>query len=254
MRHCALNVALYGKGKRWAMTERGAGAVHRGRDFLAIGPSALSWDGSGLTVRIEEIAVPFPRRVRGTVRLYPSAVETRTLALDSAGLHRWRPIAPCARVKVALDRPGISWSGPAYFDTNNGDRPLEADFERWNWSRARVPGGSAILYEIARRDGPLTLAMRYHNAGGVEDFAAPAAMKLPPSKWRVPRQISARSPVVVQTLEDTPFYARSVIAAEMLGSPVTAMHESLAMDRFTAPWVQLMLPFRMPRTERAMHR
>ncbi|MGD0103969.1 MAG: carotenoid 1,2-hydratase [Rhodopila sp.] len=251
MRHCALNVALYGKGKRWAMTERGAGAVRRGADFLAIGPSALTWDGSGLTVRIEEIAVPFPRRVRGTVRLYPSAVETRTLTLDSAGLHRWRPIAPCARVEVVLDRPGISWSGPAYFDTNSGDRPLEADFERWNWSRARVPGGSAILYEIVRRDGPLTLAMRYNSAGGVEDFVAPAAMKLPPTRWRVPRQISAQSPVVVQTLEDTPFYARSVIAAEMIGNPVTAMHESLAMDRFAAPWVQLMLPFRMPRTERA---
>lgn len=84
MRHCALNVALYGKGKRWAMTERGAGAVQRSADFLAIGPSALSWDGSGLTVQIEEIAVPVPRRIRGTIRLHPSAVETRVLALDTA--------------------------------------------------------------------------------------------------------------------------------------------------------------------------
>jgi carotenoid 1,2-hydratase len=229
------------------MTERGAGAVRRGVDFLAIGPSALSWDGSGLTVRIDEVSVPVPRRIRGTVRLFPNAVESRTLALDRAGRHWWRPIAPSARVEVALDRPGISWSGDAYFDTNYGDRPLEADFVRWNWSRARVPGGTAILYDVTRRDGDLTLAMRYDDAGGVEDFAPPAAVTLPRTRWLVPRRIGARSAAVLRTLEDTPFYARSVIAAEVLGGQVTAMHESLVMDRFTSPWVQAMLPFRMPR-------
>ncbi len=229
------------------MTERGAGSVRRGADFLTIGPTSLTWDGSGLTVRINEIAVPLPRRVRGTVRLYPSALETRDLTLDSAGRHRWRPIAPCGRVEVALDRPGLSWSGPAYFDTNNGDRPLEADFHRWDWSRARVPGGSVVLYDVIRRDGPLSLAMRYNDAGGVEDFVSPAAVALPRTRWLVPRRISASSPSVIQTLEDAPFYARSVVAAEMLGAPVTAMHESLALDRFATPWAQAMLPFRMPR-------
>ena len=68
--------------------------------------------------------------------------------LDSAGRHRWCPIAPCARVEVAMDRPALSWSGPAYFDTNNGDRPLEADFIRWDWSRMRLPGGTGILYDV----------------------------------------------------------------------------------------------------------
>ena len=250
MQHCALNVALYGKGKRWAMTERGARSVQRGLDFLAIGPSALSWDGAGLTVRIEEIAMPLPRRIRGTVRLYPSAVSTRRLLLDTAGRHRWQPIAPCARVEVALDQPGISWSGPAYFDTNEGDRPLEADFVRWDWSRAQLPGGTGVLYEVGRRDGPLTLAMRYENTGGVTDYAPPPAVSLPATLWRVPRVIRAKAPRVVDTLEDTPFYARSVIAAEMLGQPVVAVHESLALDRFAAPWVQAMLPFRMPRAVR----
>jgi carotenoid 1,2-hydratase len=247
MRHCALNVALYGKAKRWAMTERRVGAVERGKDFLAIGPSAMAWDASGLTVRIEEVAVPLPRRIRGTVRLFPSAVETRVRTLDTAGRHRWQPIAPCARVEVALDRPAISWSGPAYFDMNQGDRPLEADFVRWDWSRTRLPGGTGILYEVERRDGPLTLAMRYDDSGGVADFAPPPAVLLPGTLWRVPRKISAGTPSVVDTLEDTPFYARSIVAAEMFGNRVTAIHESLSMDRFAAPWVQAMLPFRMPR-------
>jgi carotenoid 1,2-hydratase len=247
MRHCALNVALYGKDKRWAMTERGGAVVQRGTDVLTIGPSALSWDGTGLTVRIEEIGVPLPRRIRGVVRLYPSAVESRVLQLDSAGRHRWRPIAPCARVEVALEKPGVSWSGPGYFDTNNGDRPLEADFVRWDWSRMRVPGGSALLYEVDRPDGPLTLAMRYDDAGGVTDFVAPPSVALDRTAWGVRRRISAGSPSVLETLEDTPFYARSVVDAEILGERVTAMHESLSMERFTRPWVQAMLPFRMPR-------
>jgi carotenoid 1,2-hydratase len=29
---------------------------------------------------------------------------------------------------------------------------------------------------------------------------------------------------------------------------MTAVHESLSLDRFQARWVQAMLPFRMPRT------
>lgn len=247
MQHCALNVALYGKSRRWSMTERKAGAIQRGTDFLTIGPSALAWDGSGLTVHISEVAAPVPRRIRGVVRLYPSAIETRVLPLDTAGRHRWQPIAPCARVEVTLENPNLSWSGPAYFDTNSGDRPLEADFACWDWCRARVQGGTAILYDVIRRDGQQSFAMRYDDAGGIEDYAPAPAVSLPRTLWRVPRRITAKAPTVTQTLEDTPFYARSVVAADVFGRPVSAMHESLAMDRFTAPWVQAMLPFRMPR-------
>jgi carotenoid 1,2-hydratase len=247
MRHCALNVALYGSRGRWAMTERKTASVRRGPDFLAIGPSELSWDGTCLTVQIREVTAPIPRRIRGTVRLYPSSVETRTLPLDTAARHRWRPIAPCARVEVDLQSPALSWSGSAYFDTNDGDRPLEADFTHWDWCRTPVPGGTAIIYDLLRRDGPLTLAMRYANAGGVEDVPAPPTVSLPKTRWRVPRRIAAVTPTIVHTLEDTPFYARSVVAARIQGHAVTAMHESLDMHRFTAPWVQAMLPFRMPR-------
>jgi carotenoid 1,2-hydratase len=54
-------------------------------------------------------------------------------------------------------------------------------------------------------------------------------------------------PRVVETLEDTPFYARSVISASIEGKATTMVHESLSLDRFAAPWVQAMLPFKMPR-------
>jgi len=247
LRHCALNVALYGRSRRWAMTERGAGSVSRGPGFLAIGPSGMSWDGTGLTVRIEETGAPLPRRVRGVVRVYPSAVESRVLALDAAGRHRWQPVAPCARVEVALDRPGVRWSGPGYFDTNEGDRALEDDFARWDWARAAVPGGTAVLYDVDRVDGRSVMGMRYSASGGVEDFVPPARVGLPATRWRVGRAVCAEAPSVVETLEDTPFYARSVVAGGVLGERVVGMHESLDLGRFVSPLVQGMLPFRMPR-------
>jgi carotenoid 1,2-hydratase len=52
---------------------------------------------------------------------------------------------------------------------------------------------------------------------------------------------------VVQTLEDAPFYARSVVASQLQGESVNAVHESLSLDRFRSGWVQVLLPFRMPR-------
>jgi carotenoid 1,2-hydratase len=55
---------------------------------------------------------------------------------------------------------------------------------------------------------------------------------------------------VVKTLEDTPFYARSIVTSRVGGRPLTAMHESLSLDRFVSPAVQFMLPFRMPRRSR----
>ena len=56
--------------------------------------------------------------------------------------------------------------------------------------------------------------------------------------------------VYKRQLEDTPFYARSLLATTLLGEPVTAVHESLSMLRFRQRWVQYLLPFRMPRRAR----
>mgnify|MGYP000753538193 CR=1 FL=1 len=58
---CALNVALYGpRGKRWAMTERGRGAVQRTATSLSIGPSQMRWDRDELTIEIDERSAPLP--------------------------------------------------------------------------------------------------------------------------------------------------------------------------------------------------
>ena len=250
--HCALNVALYRPGRgRWTMTERGRTKLARDAATLAIGPSALVWDGTTLTITIDERSAPLPSRVRGTVRVRPDALTARAFALDASGQHRWRPIAACSTIEVDLQEPGVRWSGPAYFDFNAGEAPLETGFRYWDWSRARVPGGTAILYDVTRKSGEtFSLAMHLDRTGTVTELPCPDAAILPKTRWRLPRTTRAdpdHRPRVLRTFEDTPFYARSLVASELGGRPVTAIHESLSLDRFRAPWVQAMLPFRMPR-------
>ncbi len=221
---------------------------------MSIGPSDLSWDGNALTIRIAETTVPFPSRLRGTVVVHPAGLTGRTETLDATGRHRWSPIAPVGRVAVSMEQPALRWSGQAYLDSNAGDRPLEDDFIRWDWSRADLPDGAALLYDVERRDGSdRSLALRIDRAGGAAPFAPPPRAALPSTGWRVRRATRADAdfrPTVRQTLEDTPFYARSVLDTRLLGQDTIAVHESLSLDRFRNPIVQMMLPFRMPRARR----
>lgn len=193
LHHCALNVALYGRGKRWALTERGRGSVRRDASHLAIGPSALSWDGDALTIDITEVSAPLPARIRGQVRVHPAALTGHTVLLDAEGRHRWSPIAPHARVEVALQRPALRWAGTGYFDSNAGCGPLEDAFMRWDWSRAPLRDGTAILYDVARCDGGTTaVALRVGRSGAVEPFDLPPPVPLPSTRWRVARDAGRR--------------------------------------------------------------
>ncbi|WP_207190881.1 carotenoid 1,2-hydratase [Halochromatium salexigens] len=250
---CALNVALYGKDRTaWAMTERGRGQLQRDARELEIGPSRIEWDGSAFTVHIDERGAPLPKRIQGTVRVYPKALTEGPITLDPASRHRWWPIAPESRVEVRLERPGLRWSGSGYLDSNSGDEPLEHGFHAWDWSRAKLRRGSAVLYDMTFLDGGRrSLAFRFDGAGGTEAFEPPPPAHLPKTFWwRIPRATQSDADnraKVLETLEDTPFYARSTISAQLLGEPVTAIHESLALTRFKTRWVQMLLPFRMPR-------
>jgi carotenoid 1,2-hydratase len=251
--HCGLNVALYGRGaKRWCLTERGRSALERDPAYLSLGPSALCWDGDALTIDVEEVTVPVPSRLAGRIRLYPEALVNYQAPLDAAVRHRWSPIAPCARVEVEMTRPSLRWKGPAYFDSNAGDEPLEAAFRGWDWSRAPHRGGTSVLYHVDPREGTgANLAVHFDTGGGVTELEPPTPVPLPHTPiWRVGRgtRADADHPAkIVETLEDTPFYARSVVSSRLHGEKVTAVHESLSLDRFRRRWVQMLLPFRMPR-------
>lgn len=251
--HCAVNVALYGRGaQRWSMTERGAAQLQRSADSLRIGPSALRWTDDSLVIDIDEISAPWPTRVRGRVRIHPEQVVRHPVALARTGGHVWSPIAPFARVEVEFSEPDLRWSGPGYLDSNRGDAPLEQAFRRWDWSRAHLPGGrSIVLYEAARiGDAPLNIGLRFDPDGSVHAITPPPPVLLPKTGWRVERTTRcepAGQATVRRTLTDAPFYARSEIGTHLLGEPVTAIHESLSLTRFASPWIQAMLPFRMPR-------
>ncbi len=250
--HVAVNVALYAPGaKRWAMTERGQRHLARDAASLTIGPSALHWDGDTLVATIDEIAAPLPARIRGTVRLTPLALTPESFALDPAGRHRWRPIAPRARVEVAMERPGVRWSGTGYLDSNCGSEPLADGFADWDWSRAHLARDTVVLYDGVRRDGSaFSLALRIAADGTVEQVAAPPRFRLPTSAWRMARGTRADAggvAMVTRTWEDSPFYVRSALATRLFGEDCAAVHESLSLDRFRSPIVRAMLPFRMPR-------
>lgn len=249
--HCALNVALYGqRHKRWAMTERGRRHCHRDRTQFVIGPSRIDWDGQCLHLRIDEVCVPWPHRLRGHIRVWPQQLFNYSVALDAAGRHRWGPLAPHARVEVDLQAPDLQWSGHAYLDSNEGDEPIEAGFERWDWSRTAMPDGSTeVTYDLqwsSQRERLLRL--RFGTDGAVESLPATPIRTLPATAWRIPRRMRCASEVTVQQqLEDTPFYQRCLLQHRVGAQPVWAFHETLSVPRLVSPVVQAMLPWRMPR-------
>ncbi len=252
MNFCAINVALYGgRGKRWSMTERGRQSMSRDRSSFTVGPSQCVWDGDKLIINVDEVAVPLPSRIRGTITLRPHALTTSPFFLHSNQRHQWQPIAPSADLEVAFDRPALNWRGRGYLDSNAGSEPLENGFKHWNWSRAHLNDETVIFYDVVERhQQPNGLALRFFADGRFETVAAPPGATLPKGLWRVSRATRADQGMaasVKATLEDAPFYLRSLIDTHVFGKHTVAIHESLSLDRFDKRWVQMLLPFRMPR-------
>ncbi len=250
--HCAINVVLYGRGgHHWAMTERTGADLSRDEHHFTLGPSSLTWDGTTLTIRIEERTSPHRLRIAGTIRLTPKLLAGQVFDLDAEGRHTWRPIAAEARAEVAFDQPGQRWSGHGYMDSNQGERPLKDDFIAWDWARGTTPSGPVIHYDLSRRDGTaLNLSLGLGADGTLEPIAAPPIAALPRTPWRMRRATrcdAGARPRVLATLEDTPFYARSLVTTRLDGAPVTLMHESVNLDRLQVPWIEWLMPFRMPR-------
>ncbi|WP_075217408.1 hypothetical protein [Mongoliimonas terrestris] len=249
--HVAINVAVYDRHGGWAMTERGRGSLTRDATALVVGPSRMSVAGRTLTIRFDEVRVPLPRRLRGEVRVDLPAAPFAPHALDLFGGHVWQPIAPVARMEVDLEGPDRHWSGDAYVDHNHGDEPLEVGFRSWSWSRVTDGRGTSIVYALQpRHSASRAFRLDVGRDGSSEVLAAPPPVALRRTGWLMPRPAhsdDAGTAKVLRTLEDTPFYARSLVRLGLDGHTAVGVHESLSLDRFRAPIVQAMLPFRMPR-------
>ena len=180
-------------GNRWAMTERPRRAVSRTCRYLhrRPKPSVVGWHLADDPHRRDRGAdtPAHPRhRARGSHRDHAAGVYA-----EQNGNHCWWPIAPCARVQVALDHPHLRWQGDGYFDMNSGDAPLERGFTDWQWARGATRDGAAILYEAQRRDGS------QHRSGDDVRSARPdagiratAEVALKRTGWRVGAAFAAK--------------------------------------------------------------
>ena len=194
--HCALNVALYGDGgHRWSMTERGRALDLARSTRFTIGPSAMRWEDGSLVIDIEEVTVPIPSRLRGQVRLTPSAICGHEVRLDPEGQHVWRPVAPFSRIEAAFREAGLHWSGIGYHDSNWGAVPLEDSFESWVWSRAAMKDGAAIVYDTVLRGGATSaFALDIGADGAVAEMPLPPRREMPTTFWRMARHMRADRP------------------------------------------------------------
>jgi carotenoid 1,2-hydratase len=237
------------------MTERDERSLVRSARDLTIGPSRMAWNGQSLIADIDEVTAPIPRRLRGRITLHPAALTDTLVPLDLARQHTWSPIAPVARVEVALTQPALTWKGLAYLDSNFGSAPLATGFRHWSWSRTIEPHRTRVLYDVTgRRGDAASLALEFNQQGHADPIVVPPIAPLPSTRWRVKRTTRADTPEqarVIETWEDGPFYARSLVETRLGGAQVQAVHESLSLDRFANPIVQSMLPWRMPRRHHA---
>jgi carotenoid 1,2-hydratase len=254
-----INVALYQpSGNRWAMTERGRKAMRRDAGSFHVGPSQIHREGSDIVIAFDEIAVPrppvqmLPKRISGRIRFSPDAVTSHVFDIGNKGAHRWWPVSPTGRIAVELETGGEDWTGHGYMDSNWGTEPLENGFKLWDWARGRLPDGRAVIvYDAVRKDGGVSkIALLIGEDGAIEPLPMPDKSPLAKGFWGVPRSghhDPGAGAHLVRTLEDGPFYTRSIIATKLLGFDIELMHESLSGDRFASPIVKAMLPFRMPR-------
>ncbi|MBC6407565.1 MAG: carotenoid 1,2-hydratase [Rhodobacteraceae bacterium] len=251
--HVCINVATYGPGGRFTMTDRGHRALRQTASRLEVGPSAMRWCGDHLVIDINEISVlPIVSRVRGKIRVIPDAITTGELPLTPDDAHIWRPFAPSARIEVDIERPGWQWNGHGYFDANFGNRALEEDFSYWTWGRFPTQKGAACFYDAVRLNGSsLAAGVRFDAAGRAHAMDLPPKRKMRRSRlWAVARDTRADDgfkPHQVLNMLDAPFYSRSAVKTQIDGEETVGVHEALDLTRFRSPLLKPMLAVRVPR-------
>lgn len=196
--------------------------------------------------------MPHGGRLIGRAELRPLQFGEGPVHLDEAGRHRWWPVAPRAEAQVELDEPGLRFQGQGYHDANAGEEPLEAAFRRWTWTRAWTRQGVRLSYDTEPWEGPARRRTYHIGAEAPPEEDEGQEQRLPWTLWAVGRRV--RLPTggrarLRRTLEDTPFYNRSMLELDLHGEQLLAVHETVDMQRWRRPWVQTLLPFRIRRED-----
>ena len=245
--HAAVHLATYRDGKRtaWLLAERDASHQPPSSDTFRVGPSSLTLDRSGkATLEVDDKG---PSRLSGRLRLHAlePALSQEPVAL-SPGLadHRWHALLPRARVEVELQRPGLSFEGCGYLDTNWGSEPMEQRLAGWNWARTHSEAGTRVVYDVRARDGRrfvhtlgTGLPLRTDSAIGQPatgittgwGVALPAALSCGTQAMGTPGAV----------IESAPFYARYDLRDP--AGAVCGLGESLDLLRFDRAMVRWML-------------
>ncbi|MEL6466501.1 MAG: carotenoid 1,2-hydratase [Pseudomonadota bacterium] len=250
--HVCINVATYGKGGRFTMTDRGTSALRQTASRFQVGPSMMRWVDNHLVIDIDEISSPpLISRIRGQIRVLPTAITDVELPLTNDDAHIWRPFAPRARIAVDIDRPGWQWAGEGYFDANFGTRALEEDFSYWTWGRYPTGRGATCFYDATRRDGSeLAAAFHFEKDGQAKNIPLPPKAPMRRSLWAVKRETRGDAGAKarqVQNMLDAPFYSRSAVETTLGGERTTGVHEALDLTRFRSPLLKPILAVRVPR-------
>jgi carotenoid 1,2-hydratase len=257
---CTFNIALHStSGSRFCLTERSREAVSLEATRLQVGANYIERTGTGVRLALSDTTCPIPRPLVGTVDVHFQARGAKQpYTLDPHWLHRWQPLCTVAQVSVSLTAPKLVFRGQAYFDSNEGDAPIEDAFQSWQWSRGiGASGESVVQYDCVFRDGGRSERTFRVQGGETTEIASPQtqAVHLRRTLFAMPRiaRLEAES-TDLRTLLDAPFYARSAFESSIGGAKATFVHEAVDMDRFVHPLVQRALPYRMRDRRRAEER
>jgi hypothetical protein len=108
------------------------------------------------------------------------------------------------------------------------------------------PDSIEIRYDVLGRP-PVTLGAAGHPVIGATDDTV---HQLPASRWGLPRPVripAGGTAAVVRTLEDAPFYVRSLVRIDRDRRSALAVHETMNPARLAHPLSQWMIPWRSHR-------
>lgn len=237
---------------------------------VAIGPSTLTRDASGLRLRIDgtpwKLTGQGPktltdRRLHADLTFAPrlphAPTERRFLshAMTQAD-HHWVIADPLCEVsgsvhidptETSAGNAGagetIAFTGRGYHDHNYGTAPIGPGLAKWVWGRSIVEGRVATFHYAAPRDKalPPESHLVIADANGVIDSAVPPDIRFDrrtalglayPSQATWPGVMTLTNPRVIDA---APFYLRLQYDADLNGQRTTAFCEAAYPHRLRWP-------------------